>query len=101
MRPASSIVPMSPIKTPISYWVTSTGSAVIGRERGGKHRSRDAHPCAGARRVQQADPHRRVQYAQGWSRDATTDVADELRRHYVDFGEVPDATLDLMNANRR
>jgi hypothetical protein len=26
--------------------------------------------------------------AEGWSRDVTMDIADELRRRYVDFGEV-------------
>lgn len=39
--------------------------------------------------------------AQGWCRDATTDIADELRQRYVDFGEMPDSTLDFMDANRR
>jgi len=37
--------------------------------------------------------------AQGWCRDATADIADELRRRYVDFGEMPDSTLDFMDAN--
>ena len=27
--------------------------------------------------------------AQGWSRDVTVDIADELRRRYVEFDEVP------------
>jgi len=39
--------------------------------------------------------------AQGWCRDATADIADELRRRYVDFGEMPDSVLDFMDANRR
>jgi hypothetical protein len=39
--------------------------------------------------------------AQGWSRDATMDIADELRRRYVEFGEVPDSVLDFMDSNRR
>jgi hypothetical protein len=38
---------------------------------------------------------------EGWSRDATVDIADELRRRYVEFGEVPDSILDFMEANRR
>ena len=38
---------------------------------------------------------------EGWSRDVTGDIADELRRRYVEFGEVPDATLDFVEANRR
>jgi hypothetical protein len=38
---------------------------------------------------------------EGWARDVTVEIADELRRRYVEFGEVPDAVLDLMEANRR
>ena len=38
---------------------------------------------------------------EGWSRDVTLDIADELRRRYVEFGEVPDAILEFMEANRR
>jgi hypothetical protein len=36
----------------------------------------------------------------GWSRDVTVDIADELRRRYAEFGEVPDSVLDFMEANR-
>jgi hypothetical protein len=39
--------------------------------------------------------------AEGWSRDVTVEIADELRRRYVEFGEVPDAILDFMETNRR
>jgi hypothetical protein len=39
--------------------------------------------------------------AQGWSRDVTKDIADELRRRYVEFGEVPESVLDFMDVNRR
>ena len=39
--------------------------------------------------------------AEGWSRDVTVDIADELRRRYVEFDEVPDSILDFMEANRR
>jgi len=39
--------------------------------------------------------------ADGWSRDVTIEIADELRRRYVEFGEMPDATIDFMDANRR
>jgi hypothetical protein len=39
--------------------------------------------------------------AEGWCRDVTLDIADELRRHYAEFGEVPDSVLDFMEANRR
>jgi hypothetical protein len=38
---------------------------------------------------------------EGWCRDVTLDIADELRRRYVEFGEVPDSILDFMEANRR
>ncbi|MGV7216434.1 hypothetical protein [Bradyrhizobium sp. UFLA05-112] len=39
--------------------------------------------------------------AEGWSRDATMDIADELRRRYVEFGEVPNSILEFMDTNRR
>jgi hypothetical protein len=39
--------------------------------------------------------------AEGWSRDVTMDIADELRRRYFEFGEVPDSVLDFMETNRR
>jgi hypothetical protein len=38
--------------------------------------------------------------AEGWSRDVTLDIANELRRRYVEFGEVPESILDFMDANR-
>ena len=38
---------------------------------------------------------------EGWCRDVTLDIADELRRRYVEFGEVPDPILDFTDANRR
>src|SRR6185312_16616295 len=39
--------------------------------------------------------------AAGWSRDMTVDIADELRRRYIEFGEVPDSILEFLEANRR
>ena len=39
--------------------------------------------------------------AEGWSRDVTIDIADELRRRYVEFGELPNSILEFMEANRR
>jgi hypothetical protein len=39
--------------------------------------------------------------AEGWCRDVTVDIADELRRRYVEFGEVPESILDFIDANRR
>ncbi len=39
--------------------------------------------------------------AEGWSRDVTTDIADELRRRYVEFDEVPESVLRFVEmANR-
>ena len=39
--------------------------------------------------------------AEGWSRDVTVDISDELRRRYVEFGKVPELVLDFLDANRR
>jgi hypothetical protein len=39
--------------------------------------------------------------AEGWSRDVTMDIADELHRRYAEFGEVPDSMLEFLEANRR
>ena len=39
--------------------------------------------------------------AEGWSRDATVDIADELRRRYPEFGEAPESVLEFIEANRR
>jgi hypothetical protein len=39
--------------------------------------------------------------SEGWSRDVTMDIADELRRRYLEFGEVPDSILDFLDTNRR
>ncbi len=39
--------------------------------------------------------------AEGWSRDVTVDIADELRRRYTEFGEMPDSILAFMEANNR
>jgi hypothetical protein len=39
--------------------------------------------------------------AEGWSRDVTVDIAHELRRRYIEFGEVPGSILDFMEAHRR
>ena len=38
--------------------------------------------------------------AEGGSRDVTVEIAD-VRRRYVDFGEVSDTVLEFMEANRR
>jgi hypothetical protein len=39
--------------------------------------------------------------AEGWSRDVTIDIANELRRRYVEFGELPDKIVNFMQAHRR
>ena len=39
--------------------------------------------------------------AEGWSRDVTIDIADELRRRYVEYDEVPKEVLEFMEANQR
>ena len=35
---------------------------------------------------------------EGWSRDVTVDIADELRRRFVEYDEVPEAVLAFMEA---
>jgi hypothetical protein len=44
---------------------------------------------------------RRYGGPQLWSRDVTLDIADEVRRRYVEYGEVPDSILNFMEAHRR
>ena len=39
--------------------------------------------------------------AEGWCRDVTMDLADELRRRYVEYDEVPASLLDFLEAHRR
>src|SRR6516165_11640872 len=38
--------------------------------------------------------------AEGWSRDVTMDIAEELRRRYVEFGELSASGFDFLQANR-
>ena len=38
---------------------------------------------------------------EGWSRDVTVEIADELRRRYAEHDDVPEAILDFIDANRR
>jgi hypothetical protein len=38
---------------------------------------------------------------EGWARDVTVDIANELRRRYPKFGEVPDSVLEFMETHRR
>jgi hypothetical protein len=39
--------------------------------------------------------------AQGWSRDVTVDIADELRRRYVEYDEVSESVLKFLEATNR
>ena len=39
--------------------------------------------------------------AEGWSRDVTVDIADELRRRYVEDDDVAESLLAFMEAHRR
>jgi hypothetical protein len=39
--------------------------------------------------------------SEGWSRDVTVDIADELRRRYVEHDEVSRSALAFMEANRQ
>jgi hypothetical protein len=38
--------------------------------------------------------------AEGWSRDVTVEIADELRRRFVEYDEVPTSLLDFLDAHR-
>jgi hypothetical protein len=40
-------------------------------------------------------------FAEGWCRNVTTEIADELRRRHVESGEVPDSILGFIETNRR
>ena len=51
--------------------------------------------------MQSSSPPRRLNTVEGWSRDVTVDIADELRRRYAEFGEVPDSVLAFMEADWR
>ena len=39
--------------------------------------------------------------AEGWSRDVTIDIADELRRRYVEYDEVPASVLRFLETASR
>jgi hypothetical protein len=39
--------------------------------------------------------------AEGWSRDATLEIADELRRYCVEYGEVPASILKFLEMTKR
>jgi hypothetical protein len=39
--------------------------------------------------------------AEGWSRDVTVDIADEVRRRYVEFDDIPESVLAFLEASTR
>ena len=39
--------------------------------------------------------------AEGWCRDVSVGIADELRRRYVEYDEVPEGVLEFLEANQR
>jgi hypothetical protein len=39
--------------------------------------------------------------SEGWSRDVTVDIADELRRRLVEYGEIAQSAKQFLEANRR
>lgn len=39
--------------------------------------------------------------AEGWSRDVTVDIADELRRRCVEYDEIPEIVLQFVEAANR
>ena len=39
--------------------------------------------------------------AQGWSRDVTVDIVDELRRRYVEYDDVSESFLKFLEATNR
>ena len=38
---------------------------------------------------------------EGWSRDITVDIADELRRRFAEYDDVPDSVEQLLEMARR
>jgi hypothetical protein len=52
---------------------------------------------------QYEDPVRIVAFntAKGWSRDATVDIADEVRRRFIEYDEVPASLLRFLDAASR
>jgi hypothetical protein len=38
---------------------------------------------------------------EGWSRNATVDIADEVRRRYVEYDEVSESVLKFLEATNR
>jgi hypothetical protein len=93
---------MGPTKIPTSCWIASARSVALGARPTWKAADRekmirdvvDAHYYKPVRIVA-------FNTTEGWARDVTVDIADELRRRYPEFGEIPDSILDFIQANRR
>ena len=39
--------------------------------------------------------------AEGWSREVTLDIADELRRRFAEYDEMPDSVQEFLKLARR
>jgi hypothetical protein len=39
--------------------------------------------------------------AEGWCRDVSADIADELRRRVIEYDKIPESVLQFLEANRR
>jgi hypothetical protein len=39
--------------------------------------------------------------AEGWCRDVTVDIADELRRRVVEYGEISQSAIQFLQVNQR
>ena len=52
---------------------------------------------------QYEDPVRIVAFntAEGWSRDVTVEIADEVRRRFIEYDEVPASLLKFLDATNR
>jgi hypothetical protein len=52
---------------------------------------------------QYSDPVRVIAFniTEGWSRDVSLDIADEVRRRFIEYDEVSDSVLQFLEANRR
>jgi len=50
-----------------------------------------------------SDPIRIIVFntVEGWCRDVTVDIADEVRRRYAEMDDVPDSVLQFTETNRR
>jgi hypothetical protein len=70
----------------------------LARDRRGYY-PRDAHPRPSGR----SRPTRIVAFntTEGWSRDVTLDIADELRRRFAEYDDVPVSVLELLEMAKR